>query len=279
MSVINTNVKALIAQQALVVNERSLNTSMQQLSTGKRINSSADDAAGLAISTKFTSQIRGLNQAVRNANDAISMLQTAEGAMDAVTGMLNRMRELSVQSANGTNSSSDRTALQAEFEQLQTEIRRVASNTEWNGNAVLALSASGTGSAVVFQIGANSSQTLTVNFQSLSSDVTGMGAVVGAANTAFSAASADAQTKLDAAITGINTFRGTLGAAMNRLTYAADVAVNVSTNTAASRSRVLDADYAQATTELARSQIIQQAGTAMLSQANQTPYTVLALLR
>ena len=279
MSVINTNVKALIAQQSLVVNERSLSNSMQQLSTGKRINSAADDAAGLAISNKFTAQIKGLNQAVRNANDAISMIQTAEGAMDAVTNMLVRMRELSVQSANGTNSTADRSSIQAEFEQLQTEIRRVAANTEWNGNPVLAGSANGTGSAVVFQIGANSSQTLTVNFLGLSSDVGAVSAVVGPANTAFSAASADAQTKLDAAINGVNSLRGTFGAAMNRLTYAADVAVNISTNTAASRSRILDADYAQATTELARSQIIQQAGTAMLSQANQSPYTVLALLR
>jgi len=252
---------------------------MEKLSTGKRINNAGDDAAGLSISSRMTSQIKGLNQAVRNANDAISMIQTAEGALTEVTNMLQRMRELSVQSANGTNSSNDRSALQSEFEALQTEIRRVAANTEWNGNAVLALSASGSGSAVVFQIGANSAQTLTVNFQALSSDVSGMTNVVGAANTAFSAASADAQSKLDTAISGVNSLRGTFGAVMNRLTYTADNLANVSMNTAASRSRILDTDYAQETTELARTQIIQQAATAMLAQANQQPSSVLSLLK
>lgn len=279
MAVINTNVQSLVAQQASVVNSRAMSDAMEKLSTGKRINNAGDDAAGLSISSRMTSQIRGLNQAVRNANDAISMIQTAEGALTEVTNMLQRMRELSVQSANGTNSSNDRTAIQAEFEALQSEIRRVGSNTQWNGNAVLALSASGTGSAVVFQIGANSSQTLTVNFLALSSDVSGMGDVVGAANTAFSAAFADAQSKLDTAISGVNSLRGTFGAVMNRLTYTADNLANVSMNTSASRSRILDTDYAQETTELARTQIIQQAATAMLAQANQQPSAVLSLLK
>lgn len=279
MAVINTNVQSLVAQQAQVVNSRAMSDAMEKLSTGKRINNAGDDAAGLSISSRMTSQIRGLNQAVRNANDAISMIQTAEGALTEVTNMLQRMRELSVQSANGTNSSNDRTAIQAEFEALQSEIRRVGSNTQWNGNAVLALSASGTGSAVVFQIGANSSQTLTVNFLALSSDVSGMGDVVGAANTAFSAAFADAQSKLDTAISGVNSLRGTFGAVMNRLTYTADNLANVSMNTSASRSRILDTDYAQETTELARTQIIQQAATAMLAQANQQPSAVLSLLK
>ena len=279
MTVINTNIKSLIAQQALNVNNRGLSKAMEQLSTGKRINDAGDDAAGLSISSRFTSQIKGLNQAVRNANDAISMIQTAEGALTEVTNMLQRMRELSVQSANGTNSTNDRSALQSEFEALQSEIRRISANTEWNGNPILAGSATGTGSAVVFQIGANSSQTLTVNFLGLSSDVGAVSAVVGPANTAFSAASADAQTRLDSAISGVNSLRGTFGAVMNRLTYTADNLANVSMNTAASRSRILDTDYAQETTELARTQIIQQAATAMLAQANQQPSSVLSLLK
>ena len=151
MTVINTNVKSLVAQQALVVNGRKMSDAMEQLSTGKRINSASDDAAGLSIASKMTSQIRGLNQAIRNANDGISMMQTAEGALSEVTNMLQRMRELSVQTANGTNTTADKSALQAEFEQLQAEITRVANNTEWNGTAILAASTN-----VVYQIGANS---------------------------------------------------------------------------------------------------------------------------
>lgn len=279
MTIVNTNVKSLLAQQALVVSGRGVTAAMQQLSTGKRINSSADDAAGLAISSRLTAQIKGLNQAVRNANDGISMIQTAEGALQEVTNMLQRMRELAVQAANGTNASSDRTSLQAEFDQLTQEIRRIGSNTEWNGNAVLGLSANGTGSAVAYQIGAGSSQTLTVNFLSLSSDVSGMAAVIGTTATSFSVTSANAISTLDTAISGVNTHRGTFGAVMNRLTYAADVSSNVSMNSAASRSRILDADYAQASADLAKFQIIQQAGVAMLTQANQSPAMVLDLLR
>jgi len=278
-TVINTNVKSLLSQQAINVNSRAMGKAMERLSTGKRINNAGDDAAGLSISSRMTAQVRGLNQAVRNANDAVSMIQTAEGALQEVTNMLQRMRELSVQSYNGTNASADRTAIQAEFDQLTQEIRRIGNNTEWNGNGVLSLSASGTGSAVAFLIGANSSQTMTVNFLSLSSDVSGMAAVIGTTATAFSAASANAQTVLDTAIAGVNTHRGTFGAVMNRLTYTVDNLNNISMNTAASRSRILDTDYAQATTELARTQIIQQAATAMLAQANQMPAGVLTLLK
>lgn len=273
MSVINTNINALIARQALAVNERKLNGAMEQLSTGKRINSAADDAAGVSISSKLTSQIRGLNQAVRNANDGISMMQTAEGALNEVTNMLQRMRELSVQTVNGTNASADKTALQAEFAELQAEITRVAGNTEWNGTAILNASTN-----VVYQIGANSGQTVTVAFKGLVQS-NSMTAVASAVAAGLTAGSATAIGDLDTAIAQVNAFRSDLGAKMNRVAYAADNAVNISTNTSASRSRIEDADYAKATTELARAQIMRQAGTAMLSQANQTPYGVLALLR
>ena len=278
MTVINTNVKSLIAQQALVSNGRKMSDAMEQLSTGKRINSAADDAAGLSIASKMTSQIRGLNQAVRNANDGISMIQTAEGALNEVTNMLQRMRELAVQTVNGTNTTADKSALQAEFLELQTEIKRVAANTEWNGVAILAGSANGTGPSVSFQIGANSGQTVAVTFSDLSSTVGGMATVLATATT-FSAATTTAISNLDTAIAGVATFRGDLGAKINRLTYTVDNLQNVATNTAASRSRIEDADYAQATTELARTQIIQQAATAMLAQANQSNSSVLSLLR
>jgi len=275
MTVINSNISALKAQSSLTKNARTLDTATERLSTGLRINSAKDDAAGLAITNRMTSQIRGLNQAIRNTNDGISMMQTAEGALSEVTNMLQRMRELSVQTANGTNSTADKSALQAEFEQLQAEITRVANNTEWNGTAILAAS-----NNVVFQIGANSGQTVTVAFKGLVSagSMTAVASAV-AANTVFSAATASAIGDLDAAIAQVNSFRSDLGAKINRMTYTVDNLQNVSTNTSASRSRIEDADYAQATTELARTQIIQQAATAMLAQANQSTSNVLSLLK
>ena len=272
MTVINTNVKSLIAQQALATNNRSLSKAMEQLSTGKRINSAADDAAGLAISNRMSAQIRGLNQAVRNANDAISMIQTTEGSLNEVTNMLQRMRELAVQSVNGTNSTSDRSALNTEYGQLASEIARISDKTTWNGVSVV-----GETATYAYQIGADSGDVVSVTFQDISamngiSDVSGGG--VGAVTSATSALS-----DIDNALSAVNSYRSTLGAVVNRLNYAADNLTSVSTNTAASRSRILDADYATATTELARSQIIQQAATAMLAQANQAPASVLALLR
>jgi len=276
MSVINTNVQSLISQQALTVNNRGLSKAMEQLSTGKRINTAADDAAGLAIADKMTAQIRGLNQAVRNANDGISMLQTVEGALNEVGNMLQRMREMAVQSANGTNSTTDRQSLDTEFDQLQAEITRISTKTTWNGMQVAGASAG----AYSYQIGADSGATVTVTFQDVASGVTGMAAVL--STTATLSTDTGASTvigQLDTAITNLNTYRSTLGAYQNRLNYAADNLTNIATNTAASRSRIQDADYAKATTELARSQIIQQAATAMLAQANQAPSTVLSLLK
>lgn len=284
MSVINTNVKSLVAQQAGVVNNRAMSKAMEQLSTGKRINSASDDAAGLAIANKMTSQIRGLNQAVRNANDAISMIQVAEGATNEVTNMLQRMRELSVQSINDTNTGGDRRAIREEFAQLSKEIQRISNNTEWNTTKVANASAN----SAVFQVGANSGQTITVAFTDIMA-LSGLAEVVASAATAltvgvgsadgFDAISSATISALDTALAKVDSYRSTLGASVNRLTYAADNLNNVSTNTAASRSRILDADYAQATTELARTQIIQQAATAMLAQANQQPQSVLSLLR
>lgn len=278
MSVINTNINSLVAQQANVVNTRAQARTMEQLSTGKRINGAADDAAGLAIANKMTSQIRGLNQAIRNANDAVSMIQVAEGATNEVTNMLQRMRELAVQSINGTNTTTDVRAVRTEYQQLSKEIDRISSNTEWNTKKI----ANGVVGTTDFQIGANSSQTITVTFV----DIT---ALSGLSSTVVSAAAAATVgaftltaatiTVLDRALTSIDGYRAKLGSTINRLTYAADNLNNVSTNTAASRSRIQDTDYAKATTELARTQIIQQAATAMLAQANQQPQSVLSLLR
>ena len=291
MAVVNTNVNASIAQNALVKNERQMNTAMERLSTGQRINGAKDDAAGLAISSRMTSQIRGLETGVRNANDAISMLQTGDGALIEVTNMLQRMRELALQASNGTTASADRSYLNSEYGNLATEIERIAKNTQWNGNAILDGSANGsaTDSTVKFQVGANAGQTISVDFgditQSNSTEFGKFnGTASGAAISAGTAASAittssAAITSIDAAITAVNSQRATFGASVNQLTYAVDNLSNVKVNAEAARSRILDTDYALETSELARTQIIQQAGTAMLAQANQLPQTVLSLLQ
>lgn len=281
MTVINTNTAATLTANALTKNERAMSQTMERLSTGQRINSAADDAAGLAISSRMTSQINGLNVAVRNANDAISMVQTADGAMIEMGNMLQRMRELAVQASTGTNSSTDVTALQTEFTALRDEIFRVVENTQWNGTNLLDgdVDGSANDAAVAFQVGANASQTITVDFGDFET------AVDWGSNFTSSLAMASASAAntnigyIDTALTALNTQRATFGAAINRLEYAADNLSNVSQNTSASRSRILDADYAAETTELARTQIIQQAGTAMLSQANQQAQSVLALLK
>jgi len=370
---------ANIAANSMVRNERNMTSTMERLSTGLRINSAKDDAAGLAISSKMTSQIRGLDQAVRNANDAISMIQVAEGAMKEVTNMFQRMRELAVQSISDSNTSADRGALNNEYKQLSAEVSRIAENTQWNGTNIL----DGARTSSVFQIGANADQTISVNFGDLSTnnltsattnnntnavtltmsgdpqtgdsisykitDATagtshyvtlamdtltadvadGTPPVIETTNAGVDAgtdlgtaaythssnalvitkvgsnaititdvqitrgthapvAASDITTRqfattalgvLDTAIEGVNSTRATLGASMSRLEYAADNLQNVSQNSSAARSRVLDADYASETTELARTQIIQQAGTAMLSQANQAQQSVLSLLK
>jgi flagellin len=365
-----------------------MSAAMEQLSTGKRINSAKDDAAGLAIASKMTSQIRGLDQAVRNANDGISLLQTAEGATIEITNMLQRMRELGVQSANDTNTAEDRSYLDLEFQQLKGEIDRVINNTQWSGVNILdgSFTNNGTsnGGKFVFQVGANADQTIdhTINVFDLSAadgggvpaaavevdaatsataqvstmelggtysagdvitvnlnenlfrytvtaddttsaaaatalsaalnakfsddftvSVSGTGEIKVLANVVddaftLSAAGSDGEwadiedldvstqtnsntaiTTLDVALTSVNEARAELGAVINRLTYAVDNLSNVSLNTSASRSRILDADYAKASAELSRTQIISQAATAMLAQANQQPQSVLQLLQ
>ena len=300
MTVINTNTAATITANALTKNERAMNQTMERLSTGQRINSAADDAAGLAISSRMTSQINGLNMAVRNANDAISMIQTADGAMIEVSSMLQRMRELTVQAATGTLSSTDLTALNTEFQQLDDQIDLIATSTEWNGTKIL----DGSLGSVSFQVGANASQSISITLADLNTDngateasqaavavqdlFSGLDndvAVSGTAGTDLDGLvitgsdHANTLAYLDRAIARVDVQRATMGATINRLEYAADNLANVSQNTSASRSRILDADYAAETTELARTQIIQQAGTAMLSQANQQAQSVLALLK
>ena len=410
MTVINTNIAATITANALTKNERAMSQSMERLSTGVRINSAGDDAAGLAISSRMTSQIGGLNMAVRNANDAISQINTADGAYIETTNMMQRMRELAVQAASGTMGSTDRTALNTEYQALNDEILSISGNTQWNGVNILDDTVGTTG-AVDFQVGANASQTIQTDFGSLGftgatatagtpaaralgtaafvevtvagtlvdgdqismffgeekgwvsfvlgagdatklaagaamssatlafeTTATGYSATASATNfftsvTAGNAAgnlslvaggggankfrlsgsntaspntisaptdihitrgtsagiirtnvtAADHATaaikSLDTAIAAVNTQRSSFGATINRLEYAADNLANVSQNASASRSRILDADYASETTELARTQIIQQAGTAMLSQANQAAQSVLSLLK
>jgi len=376
MTVINTNTSAILTANALSKNERAMSQTMERLSTGSRINSASDDAAGLAIASKMTSQINGLNMAIRNANDGISMVQSADGALVEVSSMFQRMRELAVQSSSDTNSSTDRSALNLEFKALQSEVQRISGNTQFNGMNILDDTVGTTGS-VAFQVGANASQTITADFGNIGKDgsisvstssTTVQGVVVGTladgdiltfkitntngstdryiqftvdtadaviangtATTSMltasdgtntytlagtstggtltmtsdnatlavqeanlsrgisgTAANNDILTKTGAsaaitamttAIASIDTQRATLGSYVNRLEYASDNLANVSQNASASRSRIQDADYAAETTELARTQIIQQAGTAMLSQANQQAQSVLALLK
>jgi flagellin len=291
MAVVNTNVNATVAQNALVRNERQMNTAMERLSTGQRINGAKDDAAGLAISARMTSQIRGLDVGVRNANDAISMIQTADGALVEVSNMLQRMRELALQSANGTTTESDRNYLNTEYQNLQSEIERIADATEFNGKVILhGDAAAAADSEVKFQVGANGGQTIKVDFGDISASgnaaftAISAGATTGGFISAQTTASAittasTAVVAIDSAITSVNTQRATFGGAINQLTYAIDNLSSVKVNAEASRSRILDTDYATETSELARTQIIQQAGTAMLAQANQLPQTVLSLLQ
>ena len=288
MAVVNTNIGASLAQASLMRNERALGTAMEQLSTGKKINSAGDNAAGLAISTRMTAQIKGLDTAIRNANDAISMVNTAEGALDEITAMLQRMRELAVQAGTGTTDSADRTYLNSEFVALRNEIDRIADNTKWNGRNILDGSAGGStgASTVAFGIGQDGVKTQTLstsfgNFNNTTGKLSGLASKVITGTTIASAINMASKsiTEIDVVIGDVSSQRATFGAVTNRLTHAVDNLTNVKTNSEAARSRILDTDYASATSELARTQIIQQAGTAMLAQANALPQTVLALLQ
>jgi flagellin len=278
-TVINTNIKSLMAANALNINGRAMTHTMQSLSTGSRINQASDDAAGLSIRENMTAQIRGLDAAVRNANDAISMLQTADGAMEEQSVMLQRMRELGVLAQNDTYSSAQRTAMEDEFTALRDEIDRIGSDTQWNSMNLLDATGGNMGGASTFsfQVGANSSQTIEVTITDQST--TGALSAIASSSVASAASAATAVSSLDTAIAALAANRSVIGAAVNRLTHAADNATNISQNVSASRSRVTDTDYAAATSELARTQIIQQAATAILAQANQQPQTVLSLLK
>ncbi len=277
-STINTNVMSLNAQRNLSSSQGSMATSMQRLSSGLRVNSAKDDAAGLAIAERMQSQVRGMSVAMRNANDAISLAQTAEGALGKVNESLQRMRELAVQSANATNSTADRQNLQAEYSELSAEINRVLGNTTFN-NTVNLLNNS---ASLTFQVGANNTGNDQVNIDTvnLSADATIIAATGQSVDISTSQAAAQqAITDLDAAIDTVTTARSNFGASQNRFESIISSLQVASENQSAARGRIMDADYAVETANFTRTQILQQAGNAMLAQANQLPQQVTALLR
>ena len=276
-NVINTNVKALMASNALNKNGRVQQNVMESLSTGKSINRASDNAAGLSIRETMTAQINGLGAAIKNANDAVSQLQTADSALNEVSTMFQRMRELAVLSVNDTYSSTQKTAMSTEFIQLGAEITRISAQTQWNGMVLLAGAGGGsaTTSLFTYQVGANNSQTLTVTISTMA-----LAAFSVAPDSIATAAGAtSAILDLDGSISQLNGQRSAIGATINRLTHAVDNLSNVQQNATDSRSKVEDTDYAVATSELARTQIIAQAATAILAQANQQPQSVLSLLK
>jgi flagellin len=282
---INTNLISLNAQRNLNSSQGSLSTSMQRLSSGLRVNSAKDDSAGLSIADRMNTQVRGMQTAMRNANDGISMSQVAEGALGTVTNMLQRMRELAVQAANGTNSISDRASLDAEYQQLATESARTMAGTQFNGQNILATSVVSS-----FQIGPNTSSTLdritiaAFDWTSVTAITTAVGSAVGTGPTtnpagtdgSFALASI---TALDNAINAINSERAQFGAVQNRFDNVISNLMLSAENQTAARSRIMDADYAMETANLSRANILQQAGNAMVAQANQLPQQVLSLLR
>ncbi len=272
MSVINTNVMSLNAQRNLNNTSNALTTSIQRLSSGLRINGAKDDAAGLAISERLTTQIRGLGVASRNANDGISLAQTAEGAMSEIGSNLQRIRELAVQSANATNSASDRTALQKEVVQLSAEIQRVVDASEFNGNKLL----DGTNGTFTFQVGANATDVITVTN---TADMTAIATAAAAVDISTAAGATAAQTAMSTQLDTVNASRADFGAIQNRFQSTINNINITSENLTTARSRIRDADFASETAELTRAQILNQAGTAMLAQANSAPQGVLSLLR
>jgi flagellin len=270
---INTNLVSLNAQRNLNTSQTALATSMQRLSSGLRVNSAKDDAAGLAIAERMNTQVRGMNVAIRNANDAISLAQTAEGALGKIGDMLQRMRELAVQSANATNSSDDRLNLQAEYAQLGEEITRTVSSTRFNGQAILT-----TSGTLSFQVGANSGDQVDVDTNDLSAgDIAA--AVTETIDGTDNTASLSAMDAIDLALTEVNTARADYGAAQNRFEAVIANLMISAENQSAARARIMDADFAAETANLSRAQILQQAGNAMVAQANQLPQQVLSLLQ
>jgi flagellin len=263
---INSNIVSLNAQRNLNTSQSSLTTSMERLSSGLRVNSSKDDAAGLAIADRMNTQIRGTNVAIRNANDGISLAQTAEGALATATDALQRMRELAVQAQNGSNGTGDRANLNTEYQQLSAEITRIATQTRFNGSAIVGANAG----PQTFQVGANNGDTLTITTVAIT---TVAGDLTTAANASTALAAID--TRLDT----ITTNRATYGAALSRFGFAISNLAITGENQSAARGRIMDADFAAETANLSRAQILQQAGSAMVAQANQLPQTVLTLLR
>jgi len=272
---INTNVMSLNAQRNAATNDSALSTSLQRLSSGLRVNSAKDDAAGLAIASKMEAQARGMNVAVRNSNDGISLVQTAESGMAVIGDMMQRMRELAVQATNGTNTSGDVSAINQEYSQLWSEINRTMSSVQFNSTSLLDATTS-----FVFQIGANSGQTMSIASTdiSITAGVNGMSAA-SALTTGATSSNASAIDAIDTAIESINSSRATLGAIQNRFNYTVSFLQAASENQQAARGRIVDADFAQETSNLSRAQILKQAGTAMIAQANQLPQGVLALLK
>jgi len=276
---VNTNVTSLNAQRNLSTTQSQLSTSMQRLSSGLRVNSAKDDAAGLAISERMSAQVRGMNVAIRNANDGISLAQTAEGALGKVGDSLQRMRELAVQARNGTNSGSDKDSLDKEYQQLASEITRVLGGTTFNGAAILGASAG----AKDFQIGANTTtnDVITVTTTDMTADASITAVTTGAVidSSTSTATLATVIDNIDDAIDKVNSERALYGATQNRFD---SVISNLQTsveNQSAAKSRITDADFASETSNLSRAQILQQAGTAMVAQANQLPQQVLSLLK
>ena len=275
MAGINTNLTSLNTARNLHSSQMAQSQAVQRLSSGLRVNSAKDDSAGLAIAERFNAQVKGMNVAIRNANDAVSLAQTAEGALSKVSDMLQRMRELSVQSANATNSASDRVNLDAEYSQLGSEITRTLGGTSFNGTNMLGANAG----TLTFQVGAGttSNDTIAITTTRLDNNASITAVSTGSIATATLATASIGQ--LDTAIDKITTERATYGAAQNRFESAIGVLQVSAENSAASRSRIMDADYATETAALSRAQVLQQAGTAMLAQANQLPNQVLTLLR
>ena len=264
-TVINTNIASVIAQRSLANTSVQMSTALQRLSTGLRINSAKDDAAGLAISERLTTQVRGYNQAIRNAGDGISLAQTAEGGMEAITNSMQRMRELAVQAANYSNTTADRAAINAEFSQLKTEIDRVSTQTKFNTKSLL----DGSFTAADFQVGPNSGEIITV------SAITNLGAtalgITAAVDVTTAANASSALSTIDTALNTVTTARANLGASINRFEQTvSNLRVTVE-NLSAARSRIQDADFAAETAALTRVQILQQSGMAVLSQANAIP--------
>lgn len=274
MTVINTNLSAIKASNAANAASKALGTAMERLSTGKRVNSARDDAAGLAIATSMTAQIRGMGQAIRNANDGIGLAQTAEGALGEVTNMLQRIRELAVQSKSGTYATEDRTNLQSEVAQLTSQVNDILTNTKFNGVTLFSTTA-GTDVTITIQTGADASNTVDLVIDG----VDGTKVAAAALDVSTAALAGTTIGNVDDAMESINTTRASLGAGQSRLESVVNNLTSISTNLSDARSRIEDADYSTETAALAKAQILSQASTAMLAQANQSQQNVLSLLR